>query len=130
MHWFSAVQRANLEALSRVNPHMAAELRALDGLYLFGTIGSEAALLRDGSVQMWVAESWPTSETYTQRRASPEERIGALVLGAEKWPELKALLPTRAPDASSCERCSGGGRVKSRVLCPDCSGLGFIARAI
>jgi hypothetical protein len=129
MHWFDEVQRANLAALAKVNPHMASRLRSIDALYLYGTIGSEAALLRDGTVRVWSADRWPNSEEYTERNASSSERVSALVLGAKKWPELRELLPSRPAKANDCTTCAGSGEI-SGVICPTCDGLGWIPPAI
>jgi hypothetical protein len=129
MRWFDDVQRANLAALAKVNPHMATKLRAMDGLYLYGTIGSEAALLRDGTVRVWSADQWPESEEYTERDATATERTAAIVLGSKKWPQLRELLPERVPETPDCARCGGTGDFHG-IVCPECGGLGWVASAI
>ena len=126
MDWFDRVQHDNLEALAEVNSWMASRLRELDGLYLFGTIGMEAALLRDGTVRVWSADSWFHSEEYTERAATPEEHIAAIVFGSENWPELRELLPLRPATARTCSVCAGVARAKQGLICPNCQGLGWV----
>jgi hypothetical protein len=132
MEWFDELRRAQLEELEPVNPQMAAWLRELGALYLYGTIGSEAVLLPDGRMRIWNADRWPESGAYTERDARPLERIGSLVLGARKRPQLRELLPTRPPGTPDCLECGGTGdwRVGKGILCPTCEGLGWVPPAI
>ena len=130
MEWFDDLQRAQLEGLRRSNPTMAAWIANLDALYLYGTIGSEAVLLRNGIVRIWRADDWPESDAVSERDATAAERIGALVLGARRMPALAALLPTRPPSTGDCRKCEGSGEILGGVLCPDCSGLGWLSQAI
>ena len=132
MDRFDDLQRASLAWLRPLNPSMAEAVVAVDGAYLYGTIGTEAALLRDGSVHLWVAEQWPESEDYTGREATPEERLAALVLGAERWPQLRSLLPPRPPEASDCVTCGAQGLIRNPggVICPQWHGLGWVEPAI
>jgi hypothetical protein len=132
MQWFDDLQRAQLAQLEEINLGSAALVRQNDAVYLFGTIGSEAVLLRDGRVRIWSADEWPDSEEYSERIATPTERIESLVLGAERYPQLQELLPQRPDDARDCTRCGGAGRLSadSGVLCPTCHGLGWQPPAI
>jgi hypothetical protein len=63
--------------------------------------------------------------------------IGALILGARNLqsPELLSLLPPRSANAKDCVRCTGSGwwalpgdtkPPGAKILCPDCSGLGWV----
>ena len=132
MHWFDRVRHQQLVALERDSPGTAAWLRERGAIYLYGTIGSEAVLLPDGRVRIWYADQWPESEEYTERDASPKERIGALVLGARRHPELHELLPERPDGAPNCATCAGTGDFPPApaILCPACEGLGWVASAI
>ena len=130
MDWFRELQRAQQIEVADWLPDRAAWLRDLDGVYLYGTIGSEAILLADGSVRLWVAEQWPASEDYTERAATKQERIAALVLGAERHPVLRELLPRRPLGATACPGCGGSSYMPgTKVICPRCSGLGWLSPA-
>ena len=132
MRWFDDLQRTQLAKMDSINPGIAAVVRQHDAIYLYGTIGSEAVLLRDGQVRIWSADDWPASEEYTERMATASERIASLVLGARKYAQLRELLPARPDDAPACTRCRGVGFLlgPDGVVCPDCSGLGWRERAI
>src|SRR3954470_18356354 len=122
MPWFAELQRAQLAALDAINPASAQLVRARDAVYLYGTIGSEAVLLRNGEVRVWWAESWPTSEEYSERVGAPRERIAAIALGARHYPQLRDLLPTRPSGAPACAACGGAGFVGGGdgIVCPTC----------
>lgn len=132
MHWFDDLRRAQLVDLEPTNPRMAAWLRGMGALYLYGSIGSEAVLLPDGTVRVWWADTWSESDGYTEREATPTERVGSLVLGARRYPELRELLPPRPPDTPDCAECGGVGEYPyaKGVLCPKCQGLGWVPPAI
>ena len=132
MEWFDELRRAQLAGLEPVNPEMAAWLRELGALYLYGTIGSEAVLLPDGRVRIWNADQWPESDAYTERDATPLERIGSIVLGARRLPQLRALLPERPAGTPDCACCAGTGDYPHAkgILCPTCEGLGWVPPAI
>jgi hypothetical protein len=52
-----------------------------------------------------------------------------LVAGAERYPELIALLPVRSPASIDCARCEGSGRMKfgsRKIRCEDCRSLGWV----
>jgi hypothetical protein len=62
-------------------------------------------------------------------------RITAVVVGVEKYPELRPLLPARPPGTEDCEACHGRGRVHIggidyRFLCGTCYGLGWLGGAV
>jgi hypothetical protein len=128
MQWFTDLQRAQLVALDAIDPSSAQLVRAHDAVYLYGTIGSEAVLLRDGEVRLWRSENWPACEEHSERLAAPRERIAAIALGARKYPQLLELLPTRPTGAPACVTCGGAGFVGDGdgVLCPKCDGLGWV----
>jgi hypothetical protein len=132
MHWFTELQRAQLAALDAINPAPAKLVRAHDAVYLYGTIGSEAVLLRDGEVRLWWSENWPASEEYSERLAAPRERTASIALGARKYPQLLELLPTRPIDAPACATCGGAGFVGGGdgIVCPTCDGLGSVPAVI
>jgi hypothetical protein len=51
----------------------------------------------------------------------------ALVAGAQKYPELRELIPVRPADAVECAQCNGTGRMPSfpTVYCGKCGALGW-----
>jgi len=55
-----------------------------------------------------------------------------LVAGAERYPELVALLPIRSSTCTDCARCEGTGRMRhgsGRVRCHECRSLGWVDAA-
>jgi len=56
-------------------------------------------------------------------------KLVALVVAAERHPQLTALLPSRPADATICEECDGKGQITignlSNIICGRCSGLGW-----
>ena len=59
MLWFDELQRSQLAKYTMQGDSRAAWLREMGAVYLYGTIGHEAVLLRDGSVRLWSADQWP-----------------------------------------------------------------------
>jgi hypothetical protein len=104
----------------------AAWLEASRALRLYGTIGSEAVLHPDGTVVIYDYDDYRTdgSGGYTIGTAAEGgERIAALVLGAERMPELAATLPARPEGAFDCGMCE---RWPRGMICPVCYGLGWV----
>ena len=131
MDWFDTLQRAQLATLATKNPWAAAALREHDAVYLFGTIGSEAVLQRNGDVRVFAAEQWPASDAYTDHIATPRERIACIAIGARRTPEFRELLPRRPMEAVDCAQCAGAGIMGAHgVLCAECAGLGWRSPAI
>jgi hypothetical protein len=70
-----------------------------------------------------------------QIETDPGWRITAVVVGAEKYPELRRLLPARPSGVEDCEACEGRGQVRVgdidyRFLCGKCYGLGWLGGAV
>jgi hypothetical protein len=131
MRWFDDLQLAQLLKLERINPTAAEWLREVDAVYLYGSIGVEAVLKRDGTVRLRL-EEWPDLRPHTERVATPAERLEAIALGAMEFPQLKELLPVRPTDAPDCPACGGSGEysLAKGVLCPQCAGAGWVAATI
>ena len=72
--------------------------------------------------------SWSTEGEYAGVR-SIEDRLwvlSALVVGMERYPELRRLLPERPTGAIDC-RCSSHPRSASgEILCGECGGIGWL----
>lgn len=70
--------------------------------------------------------NWETGEVESVQ--DPKWRTVALVEGSKQFPELQELFPTRPPNAPTCTKCGGSGRLrlgKQELLCATCSGLGY-----
>ena len=104
-------------------PHLDHELRdvaAFGALPLYSDPGGCIALRPDGRV---VQIFWRRPDASFQD-APASWRLVGLVAGAEKYPELRELLPQRAPGASDCPNCKAG-RLEDGSICGLCFGLGF-----
>jgi hypothetical protein len=115
-----------------------------DAMYVYGSIGVDAALTSTGDI--WVGEyDFDTVEgtavTATWRRALGVERLGFIVIAARRFPALAGLLPPRPVDAPACPACRATGdwhlfsedrkeslRIRG-MICKVCGGLGWRAEA-
>jgi hypothetical protein len=113
-----------------------------DAMYVYGSIGVDAALTSTGDI--WVGEYEfdtvdGTSVPATWRRALGVERLGFIVIAARRFPALAGLLPARPADAPSCPACRATGdwhlfsadrkeslRIRG-MICKVCGGLGWRA---
>jgi len=129
---------AELETFIRITlgPDAAERLCSKEGLPLWGSIGFDAFLARDGAI-------WSEREDGVRQRVTGPERLTHLLIAAERRPELQGLLPIRPPAARTCARCSGQGTLELasavgevylvmntqplRFYCPACGGIGFDA---
>jgi hypothetical protein len=59
---------------------------------------------------------------------SRRAQLRVLVFGAERFPQLGRLIPTRPPWASDCPHCRGGwvDYPHQRIICFTCHGLGWV----
>ena len=83
-------------------------------------------LRADGEVVRWHTD---LNEPYPGVRPVEEryDWLSALVEGARRWPELRALLPARPPGARGCV-CAGHSLfAPGKVLCTECCGLRWVA---
>jgi hypothetical protein len=72
---------------------------------------------------------WSTEGQYAEVRPLQDRTwvLLSLVTGAERYPELRALLPERPPDAVDCP-CRKHPLLASRqFLCGRCGGVGWLA---
>jgi len=68
-------------------------------------------------------------EDGTASPASEPLRTMFLVAGAERYPELIALLPVRSGTSTECRRCAGTGRMthgSGKIRCHECRSLGWV----
>jgi hypothetical protein len=103
------------EAVRRV----AAEKQAF---LVYADIGGAALLSVDGRV--WELP-WDAEDAH---EASVQGRLLALVIGAERFPELQELLPVRPASTPDCAACQGTGRFGDfeNIKCLKCAGLGWL----
>ena len=101
---------------ARPTSEVAARFNALP---LYEDIGGVLALCSDGTM-MQVAPDADTAQPVTDERWITV----ALVAGAERYPDLRELLPQRPPNAQPCAVCRGTGRVHG-AWCGACSALGW-----
>jgi hypothetical protein len=52
--------------------------------------------------------------------------VGYLFWGSKRYPELKALLPDREPDAIDCPCWAHPRFAEGKVICDRCGGLGWL----
>jgi hypothetical protein len=117
--------RARIELLSEGTSHSAHEetARMYRALLLYQGWEGSVVLTIDGEVLEEI-----------DGRLSPcvdPLRTVALVAGAERYPELKALLPVRADTARDCSHCKGTGWFciddqKTGIRCGLCLALGWV----
>jgi hypothetical protein len=73
------------------------------------------------------------SKDEPQVETDPSWRLTAVVVGTEKYPELRPFLPARPSGTEDCEACDGRGRVRVGeidFLCGRCYGLGWLGGAV
>ena len=115
-----------------------------DAIYLSGSIGVDTVLTSTSAVYVgeYDVDTFDSAaRSIVWRRVAGVERLGWIVLGARRFAELRALLPERTADASSCTACRGSGdwhvfsqdrRESLRIpgmICKTCGGLGWQAPA-
>jgi hypothetical protein len=71
--------------------------------------------------------SMRSDETVVVEEHAPQWKLVALIAAAERFPELKQLLPVRPNGVSVCSICLGTGRVEQGLRCGACFGLGWPA---
>jgi hypothetical protein len=87
------------------------------------TIGIRA----DGEIIRWSTEGdYPGVQPVEDRYLW----LTALVDGSRRYPELRALLPTRPAGAVDCRHLTIPLFAEGKVFCPECYGLGWVRAAI
>jgi hypothetical protein len=83
------------------------------------TIGIRA----DGEIIRWSTEGeYPGVQPVEDRYLW----LNALVAGCRRYPELRALLPTRPAGAVDCRHLAHPLFAEGKVFCPECCGLGWV----
>jgi hypothetical protein len=74
---------------------------------------------------------WSTDGEYAGVR-SVEERyfwLSALVIGSQRYPELRVLLPARPVGAIDCRHLAHPWFAENKIICSECCCLGWISGA-
>jgi hypothetical protein len=107
--------------------------KRLHALPLYADLGGAVLLRADGQ---FLELQWDKpSEQDPIERDEPSWKV-ALVAGAERYPWLAELLPSRPDNAVNCEVCDGTGRFphagssRGYLFCGRCDGLGWYERAV
>jgi hypothetical protein len=113
------------------DPELARAVHNSGALPVYTDIGGTLFVRPDGEILILEHDSTgaPRSET------DPGWRITAVVVAAEKYPELGGLLPTRPPGATYCQECEGRGRLRvpnfdRDFLCGKCYGFGWLGATV
>ena len=96
------------------------------GYLLHGGPGGCDFLDADGEVWSWSA--WDDSVEHVP---DGPRKVGAVAIAAERVPALVDWFPIRPSDAGDCKMCRAQGWLDvmtPRLLCPECHGMGWIAR--
>jgi hypothetical protein len=113
---------------SSTDPELVEAVRISGALPVYMGMGGALLLRPDGEILCFpwgcFGELAPESD--------PGWRITAVVVGAEKYPELRPLLPVRPFGTADCEWCTGSGRIRIGAsedrrgpICGSCHGLGW-----
>src|SRR5678816_2695847 len=121
---------------------MMATIRALIERVTSGASGEAYAQVARTHSALPLAEGWfawallteqgevlEAAEDGTVSPAVEPLRTMFLVAGAERYPELIALLPVRSSASNDCARCEGTGRMtfgNRKVRCHECRSLGWV----
>jgi hypothetical protein len=98
-----------------------AAAQATGGLPVYSDMGGVLVIAPDLRVLVY------DPEVLASKEADAHWRRVALVRAAEKFPELRSLMPQRPSDAEDCKACQGKGTVlKFQVTCGKCGGTGWV----
>lgn len=110
------------------HPDVTEAVRVSGALPVYADMGGTLFLRPDGEILALAHDEGDEPQLETDERW----RITAVVVGAEKYPELRPLLPIRPAETEDCDACAGQGRIRVaeidyRFLCGNCYGLGWVA---
>jgi len=112
------------EQIASDNERMVA--RATNALPVYFDMSGALSITADGSVLFF---DWESEEI----RPIKDERwiMIAAVSAAEKYPDLRGLIPDRPPTAKTCPLCAGSGiqslTPRHETFCGQCCGLGWVS---
>jgi hypothetical protein len=115
---------------SPTHPELVEAVATSGALPVYMHMGGALLLRPDGDVLSfpWDGIGKPAPES------DAGWRLIAVVVGAEKHPELRPLLPVRAAGTADCAACEGRGRIRigdhhRGPICGSCKGLGWLGAA-
>jgi hypothetical protein len=116
------VQRRLAEYLNDSAAEFRGVARQFNALPVYADLGG--TLFITTSLQVL---SMRSDDTAVVEEHSPQWRLVALVAAADRFPELKQLLPVRPSNVATCAVCLGTGRLEQGPRCGVCFGLGWPA---
>jgi hypothetical protein len=96
------------------------------GFLLWGGPGGCDFLDAEG--EAW---SWSVWDDAVERIPDGPRKVGGVAIAAERIPELADWLPRRPASAADCQVCKMSGWLQPplpRLLCPECSGMGWLSK--
>jgi hypothetical protein len=116
--WLASPDHADLTEAVRVS----------GALPVYSDMGGTLFIRPDGEVLFLEIDS---EDDEPRPLADEAWRMTAVVVGAERYPELRPLVPSRPADTPDCDACAGRGRIRvaesdQRFLCGRCYGLGWL----
>ena len=114
------VQRRLTEYLRDPTAEFRDVARQFNALPVYSDLGG--TLFITTSLQILSIRS---DDTIVAEEHAPQWKLVALVAAAERFPELKQLLPARPSGVVDCAVCSGTGRLAQGPRCGACLGLGW-----
>lgn len=129
LNWNSKISSsisAHLEALIRSERAASDEERTVarttNALPVYSDLLGTLAFTPEGAILYYNSESGEV--TPVRDDAWP---VIAAVSAAEKYPDLRGIVPERPRTAKVCSFCSGTGReLQAKAFCGNCSGLGWV----
>src|SRR5260370_1334711 len=115
-----AVQAVVRRLVADARPERPEADERLNGFLLTGGPGGASYIDADGEVWNWFCDSDGAGEI-VERVPDGPMKVGLIVIGVERVPELAAWLPSRPSGASDCGACQGSGwplPPVPRGLCP------------
>ena len=111
---------------SHPDSNLVKPVRASRALPVYSDMGGDLLLRPDGEIL--VHDGWEDDEP--QIETDSVWRLTAIVVGVEKYPELRPLLPIRDPGTKDCYACGGRGEIHIAGIncsfrCGNCCGLGW-----
>lgn len=120
------------EYINSEDAHFRTLAQHLGALPIYADLGGYILLRPDGELLFVDIDQDPQDVRVMTTSIEPRWRTLALVVGSEKYPELRELLPVRPNGAQDCRTCGGRGRVDPTpevrgLWCGECHGLGWVS---
>ena len=121
------------EHINKPDAHFRVLAQRLEALPIYADMGGNILIRPDGELLFVSIDEDEDNPGVVTSLIEPKWRTIALVVGSEKYPELRELLPSRPLNAQDCQHCGGRGRIDplpeiKGILCGYCDALGWIPR--